>query len=233
VIQPSHLWFLGNIFIYVALLSPLFFFLKSKENGNINRFLARLYSTPLGLLLTLVVFVLEAWLVRPETYETYSMTLHGFLLGLLAFLFGFIFVYAGCTFWETVKRWKWILLILAVTLFLVRHFVFELQAPDYYKASESCLWIFGIFGLGYTYLNRQSPTLAYLSQAAYPSYILHMLFLYLGSYLITGLDLIPILKLLLLMLFTLAGCFAVYELIIRRVSFLRPLFGLRPLKHRN
>ncbi len=88
------------------------------------------------------------------------------------------------------------------------------------------LWIFSLFGFGYRYLNHQSRTLSYLSQSAYPIYILHMIFLYVGSYLIVPLGIPSSVKLILLVLFTFAGCFAMYELVIRRVRILRPLFGM-------
>jgi glucan biosynthesis protein C len=228
-IQVSHLWFLANIFIYVLVLSPLFFFLKKNEQGRLNRGLIKLFGSPWGLLVITAAFVVEAVLVKPETYETYSMTLHGFLLGLLAFLFGFVGVYTGVTFWQTVKKWRWVFLLLAVALFVYRLIAFDLLAPNYLKAIESNMWIFSAFGFGYRYLNHPGKTLAYLSQAAYPVYILHMFFLYLGSYLIVPLGIPTHFKLALVTVFTLAGCFAFYELIIKRVRFLRPLFGLKAL----
>lgn len=228
-IQVSHLWFLANIFIYVLVLSPLFFFLKKNENGKMHSELKRLFGGPWGLLLIVAAFVVEALLVQPETYETYSMTLHGFLLGLLAFLFGFVGVYTGETFWQSVKKWRWISFLLAVALFVFRLLVWDLLAPNYLKAVEANLWIFSAFGFGYRYLNRPGPSLAYLSQAAYPVYILHMLFLYLGAYLIVPLGIPTPFKLVLVTAFTLAGCFAFYEWIIRRVRFLRPLFGVKSL----
>jgi peptidoglycan/LPS O-acetylase OafA/YrhL len=228
-IQVSHLWFLANIFIYVLVLSPLFFFLKNNEQGRLNRALKKLFGNPWGLLLIVAAFVAEAILVKPETYETYSMNLHGFLLGLLAFLFGFIGVYTGESFWLTMKKWRWLLLLLATALFVYRLLAFDLMAPNYLKAIESNMWIFSAFGFGYRYLNRPGKTLAYLSQAAYPIYILHMFFLYLGSYLIVPLGIPTSLKLASVTAFTLAGCFAFYELIIRRVRFLRPLFGVKSL----
>ena len=49
----------------------------------------RLFGSPLGLLFIAGCFVLEVILVNPDTYALYAMTLHGFLMGLLAFLFGF------------------------------------------------------------------------------------------------------------------------------------------------
>lgn len=226
-LHPSHLWFLANIFIYVILLSPVFFYLKRKENGRMNRWIKNLFRNPLGLLLIAVSFVVEAVLVRPETYETYSMTLHGFLLGLLAFLFGFIGVYAGDTFWQTIRKWRWLSLSIAVMLFVVRFIEFQLEAPHYLMAIESNMWIFAVFGFAYKYLNRPSKALSYLSQGAYPIYILHMIFLYLGSFLIIPLAIPTIVKFIFIVAFTGIGCFTLYDLIIKRVSILRPLFGLK------
>jgi len=225
--HPIHLWFLGNIFIYVVLLSPLFYYLKRNEDGNIHKWLERLFRNPLSLLVIIAAFILEAVLVRPEIYETYAMNLHGFLLGLLAFLFGFLCIYSGKNFWNTVLGWRWILISSALTLFLLRLFVFELKAPNYLLSMESTLWIMALFGFAYKYLNRPGNILRYLTQAAYPIYIIHMVFLYLGSYLIMPLDIPVIFQFILVIAFTFAGCFGFYEFIIRRINFIRPLFGLK------
>ena len=229
-IQPSHLWFLAYIFIYVLLLSPLFFYLKKNEQGKFSNFLKKWFRNPLGLLLILMAFVLEALLMKPESFETYSMTVHGLLLGFLAFLFGFICVFTGEGFWQVVQKWRWILLLAAVALFVIRLVIFDLMAPNFLKAIESNLWIFSVFGIGYRYLNHPGQALSYLSQAAYPVYILHMIFLYLGSWLLVPLEIPTLLKLGLLILFTFSGCFVFYEFIVRRVRLLRPLFGLRSIK---
>jgi len=226
-LHPSHLWFLANIFIYVLVLSPLFFLLKKKEEGKITSWLKWLFGTPLGLLGIMAVFAGEALLLHPETYETYSMTLHGFLLGMLAFFFGFVIVHVGDAFWQTVSKWRWLLLLLAAALFTLRYLVFDLLAPNYLKAIESNLWIFAVFGFGYRHLNRPGKTLSYLSQAVYPVYILHMIFLYAGSYLVVPLETHALIKLFLVLAFTFIGAFACYEWIVRRVSILRPVFGLR------
>ena len=94
-------------------------------------------------------------------------------------------------------------------------------------AVESNLWIFAVFGFAYKYLNHPSKALSYLSQGAYPIYIIHMIFLYLGSFLIFPLDIPTSVKFLIILAITGAGCFALYDLVIRRVRFLRPLFGLK------
>ena len=226
-LNPWHLWFLGNIFIYVLVLSPVFFYLKKKQRSKLHLAMDKLFGNPLGLLVIMIPFVLEALIVNPESFETYAMTTHGFVLGLIAFLTGFCCVYSGATFWQMVKRWKWILLLLALALYVIRLVHFELAAPNYLKSIESNLWIFGVFGLGYSYLNRPSKALTYLSQAAYPIYIIHMGFLYLGSYLLFTIEMDVVLKFILVVLFTGVGCFVFYEFVIRRVKFLRPLFGLK------
>ena len=228
--HPYHLWFLGNIFIYVVLLSPIFYYLKRNEDGKINKWIKQIFSNPLGLLLIVVSFILEAIIVRPELYETYALTIHGFFLGLLAFLFGFLIVHSGKTFWQKLSAWKWILLSVALILFLVRFIVFELKAPYYLMSIESNAWIFTVFGFAYKNLDRPGKALSYLTQAAYPVYIIHMIFLYLGSYFIMPIDMPVILKFILVLIFTFAGCFAFYELIIRRIRFLRPLFGLKKVR---
>jgi glucans biosynthesis protein C len=224
--HPGHLWFLGNIFIYVTILAPVLFYFKRNGEGKIVNTIKKIFSSPAGLLLVVVSFVFEALLVKPNPYELYSMTWHGFVLGLLAFFFGFCFVLSGRAFWEMMLKWRWLFLLAAALLFTARLVQFQLQAPAYLLAIESNCWIFSVLGLGYRYLNHPGKTLNYLSQAAYPVYILHMIFLFLGSSLIFPLDISVPLKFILVLWFTFTGCFVTYELI-RRVNILRPLFGLK------
>ncbi|CAD5251267.1 MULTISPECIES: acyltransferase family protein [unclassified Imperialibacter] len=224
--NPGHLWFLGNIFIYVLALSPIFFYLKHHEEGEVAKGIKWLFGNPLGLLATLLAFAAEAWLVSPGIYSLYATTWHGFVLGLLAFFFGFCFVLSGQPFLEMILKWKWIFVAMASALFVVRMVVFNQAAPNYLQSIESNFWIFAVFAFGYKYLNQGGKALTYLSQAAYPVYILHMVFLYLGSKFIFQLNVAAPVQFLMVLMFTTLGCFATYE-VIRRVKFLRPLFGLK------
>lgn len=224
--NPAHLWFLANIYIYVILLTPVFFYLIKNEKARINRWLKNLYRNPVGFLPIIGLFVLEAVLVKPEPYELYAMTWHGFYLGLLAFFFGFTFILHGEIFWSTILKWRWLFLSAGLVFYIVRLLQFELAAPGYLISIESNMWIFAVFGFAYKYLNRPGKALTYLSHAAYPVYIIHMAFLYLASYLILPLDLGLFLKFILIVAFTFIGCFITYDLLIRRINFLRPLFGL-------
>jgi glucan biosynthesis protein C len=223
---PFHLWFLGNIFIYVIVFSPLFFWLKRINGNSISAKIKAIFSSPIGLLLVVGLFVAEVSLIAPESFETYAMNWHGFTLGLIAFGAGFMFIYSGQPFWEMLSKYTFFFVIGALAFYLARYFIWDLMGPFYLTAVESSLWIFAVFSLGYRYLNRNSPYLQYLSQAAYPVYILHMLFLNLSCTMVFGWDLPVALQFLLVLLFTFLGCFITYECI-RRVNFLRPLFGLK------
>ncbi|MBN2598194.1 hypothetical protein [Labilibaculum sp.] len=104
---------------------------------------------------------------------------------------------------------------------------FDLKTPNYLLSIESNIWIFAVFGFACKYLNKPSKALSYLSQAAYPIYILHMVFMFLAAVLILPLEMPVFAKFVMVIAFTTVGSFILYELLIKRIGFLRPLFGLK------
>ncbi|GAA0880507.1 acyltransferase family protein [Algoriphagus jejuensis] len=224
--SPGHLWFLGNIFCYVLLLSPVFYYLRKNESGKLVSWIKKTLSRPWGLLLVLAAFMGEILLLNPIPFELYAMTWHGFVLGLLAFFFGFCFVLSGDGFWTMIQRWRWAFVGIAVALYAYRMIFFTPFPSGYLLAPESLCWILSVFAFGSLYLNKPGKALTYLSEAAYPVYILHMIFLYLGSVWIFPLTIPVELQFVLVLLITLGGSFGTFE-VIRRVRFLRPLFGLK------
>jgi peptidoglycan/LPS O-acetylase OafA/YrhL len=225
--NPGHLWFLGNIFVYIVVLLPVVYYLQRREDGCLASVIRKLFSTPAGLLVMAGVFILEAWLTDAHPYELYALTWHGFFLGMLAFFFGFCFMLSGEPFWKMLLRWRWVFLALAVTLFVFRLVKYNMMAPSYLLVPESHGWILSVFAFGYRYLNQPGARLRYLSEAAYPVYILHMVFLSLGSFLIFPLRIGAPLQFVLLLLFTVVGCFIFYEGVVRRINVVRMLFGLK------
>lgn len=223
--NPGHLWFLGNIFLYVVVLLPILYLLKNNRGGRVVGGLRQMFQTPLGLIPFIGLFILEVMLIQPMPYELYAMTWHGVVLGFLAFLSGVCFVVTGEVFWMMIQRWRWMFVLVATVLFGLRLMVFEMRAPDYLLVLESQCWIFSVFAFGSKHLNRGGKVLQYLSGAAYPVYIVHMIFLSLGSILIFPLDWTVQLKFVALLVFTLAGCFGAYE-IIKRIPWVRLLFGV-------
>lgn len=223
----GHLWFLGNILLYVLALAPVYYFLIKSTNNKAVVFIKRILSTPFGLLLFLSLFLLEVLFVKPVMFEMYAFTFHGLVLGMLAFLSGFLFMLGGESFWKTLLKWKWICLLIALVLFIVRSMHSPIPASPYLLSIESNTWIFSILGFAYTYLNNDSRWLVYFKEAAYPVYIVHMAFLYIGSWLLFPLNLDVKVKFILLLFFTLLASVFFYEFILKRSDVLRPLFGLK------
>lgn len=224
---PGHLWFLGNIFVYTLCLLPLLYWLQHQAASAWACRLRKVMASPAGWLILVAAFWAEAWILKPLPYELYAMTAHGFVLGLLAFVFGYLFVYCGVPFWQGLERGRWVLLITAACLFAYRSAEPLTVTPSPWLAIESNAWVLAVLAFSYRHLNRPSPVMAYLSRAAYPVYILHMVFLYLAAAWLFPIDMNLSIKFVAVLSFTLGGCLLCYELVIRRVRWIRPLFGLR------
>lgn len=86
--------------------------------------------------------------------------------------------------------------------------------------------ISAFLGAAQAYLNKPSARLSYLSEAIFPYYILHQsLIIVIGVYASTlGLSVWP--EFLMVVTGTVAGCFLIHEIAIRRITILRPLFGV-------
>ncbi|MGR4001174.1 MAG: acyltransferase family protein [Alphaproteobacteria bacterium] len=224
----GHLWFLGNIFIYAIFLSPLLFYCRGRSGGRFLTMMRLWLTSRWGIYLLVVPFVLEGFFVVSGSYEDYAYTAHGFWLGAVAFLIGACVIALGSPFYIILReRWR-LHFGVAFILYLVRLLIFELEGvPVILVSLESVLWIFSLLGFGYARLNCPSSALFYLRGAAYPVYIIHMLFLYLASYFILPLDIFTMGKLFLIIFLTFAGCFFSYHFLIARISFIGVFFGLR------
>lgn len=228
--SAGHLWFLANIFIYVLLLLPVFYYIKLNEQAKSVKVLKRLFSKPWCLIIVVGIFMVELILVKPAIYEMYAMTWHGFFLGLIAFFFGFCFMLGGNAFWKMILQWKWVLLATAILLYSNRLLAPQMQVHHLLVVVESNFWIFSVFAFSHQYLNKNSKTLRYLSLAAYPIYIIHMVVIYLTSLLVFPLEINTWLKFLIVVISTFLGSFMIYEFFIKRVKIVRPLFGMKILK---
>ena len=89
-------------------------------------------------------------------------------------------------------------------------------------------WIIVIFGFAAMYLNKPGNLLAYCNRAVYPFYILHQTIIIILAFYIKDLSWGLGVKYTILVAGAFLGSFGLYELLIRRIAFLRPLFGLKP-----
>jgi hypothetical protein len=224
----GHLWFLANIYAYVLVLLPVMFYLKNRPDCLVWRLLLALIRIPGAILVAALPVMVEAWLFASRDFSSYVTNLHGFALGLICFVLGFVFVSLQAEFWPAVRRVRWISLALAATLYLVRLLVFRLQGmPDYLIGLESMCWMLAVIGFASVHLNHPSRALSYFSKAVYPVYIVHLPVQFVLAYYIVPLSLSATNKLIMMVVGTFFVSWVLYEFIIRRLKWIRPLFGMK------
>ena len=224
----GHLWFLLNIFLYVLWLLGLMVYLKDHPSNALSRFLSRIIGGPFGLFLFALPLMIEAWLTNPVSFSIYIDNAHGWLLGLFCFFYGFIFISAQDVFWPAVVRVRWVALVVAASLFLVRFLVFGLQNElTWLTGLESMSWMLAIIGFGSLYLNAPSRSLTYLSKAVYPVYIVHFPVQFAIAYFLFPLTLSAYSKLGFLLVGTFGISILLYQFVLRPLKWIRPLFGMK------
>jgi hypothetical protein len=206
-------------------------YLKDNPNNAFVRSLSAVIRRPLGLFLFALPLMAEAWLTSPEYFSLYIDNVHGWLMGLIYFFLGFLFISCQDVFWPAVERSRWIALLLASSLYVVRLVVFDLQHEIHWlTALESLSWVLAILGFGSLHLNQSSRTLRYLSRSVYPVYIVHLPIQFVICYLLFPLSLSAWWKLALLLVGTFGMSLLLYEWVLRRLTWIRPLFGMKLIR---
>ncbi|MDN2674959.1 acyltransferase family protein [Janthinobacterium sp. SUN026] len=138
--------------------------------------------------------------------------------------------------WQELARLRWQALLLAPCAFAV-YLGFDLVASENLLTWASFgswpmrnlyMWlaICAILGWSHTLLNKPFAWLPWARQAVFPWYILHQSAIVLLAYWLVPLQLGPVLEPLLILAGTVATCWLGTSLLISKVSWLRPCFGL-------
>jgi Acyltransferase family len=224
----GHLWFLLNIYLYFLWLLGVTIYFKDNPDNAFFGFLSKILNRRFGIFLFALPVMLEALLVNPQYFSTFVDSLHGWLLGFICFFIGFTFVSLKDTFWPAVQKNRWYSLGLAVFLYLIRLFIYKLESQlNWLTGLESFSWMIAAFGFAATYLNKPSRSLNYFSTAVYPVYIIHLPVQFVIAYFLLPQPLSAWLKLLILLSGTFAVCLLLYEFVLRRIKWIRPLFGMK------
>lgn len=235
----NHLWYLPYLLSYslvVALLLPL---LRSRRCEALVTGFHSLRGWQL-LILPALPFLLYEWLLNerfPVTYAWYNdWDCHA--VSFTAFFLGYL-LGRGQGAWKELQRLRWLTLALAIATYLwlvLIHPHVELPGigetlvgailPTY----NGWFWLITVLGWGHHLLNRPFRWLPYATEAIYPWYVLHQTIIVVAGYYLGHLYLGPIVEPVLVLAATVIWCLLLNELVIRRVRFLRPLFGMKELR---
>jgi surface polysaccharide O-acyltransferase-like enzyme len=248
---PGYLWFLNSIFYYSLIILPIISL--RKRNDNLFNFLNNLLRNKfIMLFLFSAPMILIAGIFNPKEYSNFvnfaatpflplgfGFNIHGFFVGLLCFLIGFLFASSGDLFWSSVRKIKYITLVVATILFLQRVVfyigptwdnnptAYPLLINNILTAFESVCWMLSFVGIASTFLNKKKPILTYMTSAVFPVYIFHLPVQNFLASLIYPLSIAPIIKLIILIFSTILVSVFLYE-IVKRLRWFRVAFGIRP-----
>ncbi len=249
----NHLWYLAYLWLYMLVLLAL---LPLLESGIGQRVQAWLASRTLAWMIVLptLFFFGYLMLLKPRFPETHALVGDWYLHAeyFSVFLFGYL-ISRQQDFWQRVARWRWKMLpvaLLGITVELGlraigRGLLLPDDAPEWLtvlpwggieRAGRALyMWtaLLAIFGWGHVWLNHPYRWLPYATEAVYPWYILHQSLIVLLAYWLIPLNLGGGIESALVIGGTIAGCLLLHECVIRRIGFLRPLFGLKRKRNSN
>lgn len=244
VITPTwnHLWYVVYLLAYTLLalaLLPLLQALARALDADAPAWLGA-RAWPL-VVLPALPFIFFQLVLAPRFPVTHALVddwaNHANMLTL--FLLGYVAV-RNAAFWRAVQRSlptaATLAILLAAGLFCERIWRGSLpMTPELAElirlARVFYAWvaILALLGIAQRYLNRASPALNYLSEAVFSYYILHQTIIVLVAFPFIGSGAPVWVEATAIVLSTIIGCLVLYELVIRRIFFLRPLFGLKPV----
>ena len=233
-----HLWFLPYLLVFSLLLTPVFLRLRAAKEGKFLKWLnAYLKANPWFLFWFVIPLYLYEAFLEPFFEITHNLVWDwfNFISSLTLFFYGFLLIKVKEAFWQAVEKIKSKTMMLGLISFSCLLFIWLfLQDSVAVHFTEALLkvtnlwaWIITIFGYAARYLNRPGKYLAYCNQAVYPFYILHQTVTVVLGYFIYDLNLRLAPKFVILLAGTFGISWLIYEFLIRRVSLLWPMFGLK------
>lgn len=224
----NHLWYLAYLFTYTALLALLQPLLNAKAGRSLRDRFNGLRGWRL-LLLPALPLTLSMLLLAPRFPATHAFVGDWYL----HCLYFTVFLYGGCIgvdtgIWQELARLRRPALLLAGVCLGAYLATRPSACAGLLRALYLWTALAAIVGFAHQHLNRPWHWLAWANDAVYPWYMLHQTLIIVAVVALAPLRLGPVLEPMLLIAATVLGCWVLTDGLIRRMTWLRPLFGLKP-----
>jgi peptidoglycan/LPS O-acetylase OafA/YrhL len=237
----NHLWFVAYLWCYTMLAAWVWRVVPRQRLECLGAAVARrlrgpwLFVLPVAWLaairIALVARFPDTHALVDDWYE-HANYFSVFALGLL--------LARETAVWEEIRRLRWRALALALVgnAFVATYFghYVDVSPPDWlrqvqrvFHALDAWCAIVAVLGFARQWNPADSRARRYFTEAVFPFYIVHQTAIVLLAHFMKPLGLRPLVEGPLLVAATVATCFASFELV-RRVGWLRPLFGLAPVR---
>lgn len=246
----GHLWFVPRLLVISLACLPLVLYLRGRGRCVAKR-IAAFGAHPIALLFVgglapavLVAVLQTGWLNRATVGWLFTDDWPPFFLDLVMFLYGYM-IYSSARLRATVQAVAFPALVLGITCSVIVGGVIVLGiAPARSYAPESVLFVFAetlmawlpalaLLGLAMRYLTASTRWQRYLTDAAFPVFVLHGPLLAASAYYLLQTPLPGIIQVLLILEVTAISAFGIYEYIVRRTPVTRFLFGAKAPKAGN
>jgi len=236
----SHMWFVVYLFVFCILLLPVFGLFKIKKLEEWKNAAAEFLSKPLLLsvfLLPMIYYYITLYIKWPEQGSLLDDWFI-FLFYLTLLFYGY-FLAGSKRIWDTCMKYRnWFLGIIILTM--IPLYAFYWWKPDFPKQNDERLYtyavlnsvliwttILAILGFAKKHLNYSNRFLQYFNEAVYPYYILHQtVIVALGYYIVQWS--VPIsIKLIVLIISSIAIITCLYHFVIRPFIITRFLYGMK------
>lgn len=231
----NHLWFVAYLWAYSLVLAGLAA-LPAMLRARLQESFDALFRGWRLVLLPIAWLAFARLVLHPAFGEThalvddpYAHATYGF-----AFFFGVALARSGSAWGTILRQWRALLGVAASACAIM----FVLHGPsdgtsawDHARtlARAVLAWsaIIGLLGFAQTCLHHDNSVRRYLTEAIFPYYIAHQTIIIAAGFWLKQVGAQPELAFGVILLTTMLGCGFTYE-IARRVSWLRPLLGLKP-----
>ena len=230
----NHLWFVAYLWVYSMILAVAALLperIRTVVQAGFDRLFSswRLFVLPLAWLFVARAVLFPAF---GETHalvdDPYAHAVYGF-----AFFFGVGLVRSNSAWAGIIRNWK--LSLAAAALGCALTFYVQIAGVDaepvaFARAATRALlaWsaILGLLGMAHVHLHRDGHVRRYLTEAIFPYYIAHQTIIIVVGYYLKQWSVGSALEFSGILVATIVGCALTYE-VARRVSWLRPILGLK------
>src|SRR6266496_1652892 len=237
--------FLACTMLLASLLAlPLFVYLRHKSGQQFISWLAALCERRGGILILSLPLIVIQTTLRASFPGYQGWT--DFLVWFVFFVYGYLFL-ADRRFDQAVQKNGILAFLVGITSFLI--IVATMYGPAFmniwqdrpsysvtyalyqllFSITAWSLMIF-VFYFAKRFLNFDNTFIRYANEALLPFFLLHYLMIVLITYFFVQWDMNMVARFLLVSTLALAATLVVYELLIKRISIARWLFGMKPRK---
>lgn len=232
----NHLWYLPYVLAYSLLLAALLPVLDSRAGQAFAAWWRGLRGVRLWVLPVLPLTV-ATWMLSARFPSTHDLLhdWHMHVQYLAMFLYGY-WIGADAGLWAELRQRRWWLLAAAVASFAMFTWLRLTTVPeasaaramyDFSERLNGWTWVLLVLAWGHHLLNRPFRWLPWATESVFPWYILHQTITVTAGFGLAMLPLGPWLEPPLVLAATVVGSVLITEGI-RRVAWLRPLFGMKP-----